>query len=78
MNETLTKTIMHRSKLRNIFLKNRTEQNRKNYAKQRNLCVTLLRKNMREHFGNLDEKKLCDNKKFWKVVKPILSNKVVK
>ena len=77
MNETLAKAIMHRSKLRNIFLKNRTEENRKNYAKQRNLCVTLLRKSKREYFGNLDEKKLCDNKKFWSVVKPILSNKVV-
>ena len=42
MNETLAKAIMHRSKLRNIFLKNRTEENRKNYAKQRNLCGTLL------------------------------------
>ena len=77
MNETLAKAIMHRSKLRNIFLKNRTEENRNNYAKQRNLCVTLLRKSKREYFGNLDEKKLCDNKKFWSVVKPILSNKVV-
>ena len=77
MNETLTKAIMHRSELRNIFLKNRTGENRKNYAKLRNLCVTLLRKSKREYFGNLDEKKLCDNKKFWSVVKPILSNKVV-
>ena len=65
---------MQRSKLRNIFLKNRTE-NRNNYAKQRNLCVTLLRKS--KFYGNLNEKKLCDNKKFWGVVKPVLSNKVV-
>ena len=40
MNETLTKAIMHRSKLRNKFLKKRTEENRRNYTKQRNLCVT--------------------------------------
>ena len=65
---------MQRSKLRNIFLKNRTE-NRNNYAKQRNLCVTLLRKS--KFYGNLNEKKLCDNKKFWGLVKPVLSNKVV-
>ena len=68
---------MQRSKLRNIFLKNRTEENRNNYAKQRNLCVTLLRKSKREFYGNLNEKKLCDNKKFWGVVKLVLSNKVV-
>ena len=39
MNKTLSKAIMQRSKLRNIYLKNRTEENRNNYAKQRNLCV---------------------------------------
>ena len=77
MNKTLSKAIMQRSKLRNIFLKNRTEENRNNYAKQRNLCVTLLRKSKREFYGNLNEKKLCDNKKSWGVVKPVLSNKVV-
>ena len=60
MNKTLSKAIMQRSKLRNIFLKSRTEENRNNYAKQRNLCATLLRKSKIEFY----EKKLCDNKKF--------------
>ena len=77
MNKSLSKAIMLRSKFRNIFLKNRTEENRRNYSKQRNLCVALLRKSKREYFGNLDEKKVCDNEKFWSVVKPLLSNKVV-
>ena len=36
-----------------------------------------MRKSKREYFGNLDEKKVCDNKKFWSVAKPLLSNKVV-
>ena len=77
MNKTLSKAIMQRSKPRNLFLKNRTEENRNNYVKQRNLCVTLLRKSKREFFGSLNETHLCDNKKFWGVVKPALSNKVV-
>ena len=77
INKSLSKAIMLRSKFRNIFLKNRTEENRRNYSKQRNLCVALLRKSKREYFGNLDEKKVCDNEKFWSVVKPLLSNKVV-
>ena len=77
MNKTLSKAITQRSKLRNIFLKNGTEENRNNYPKQRNLCVILLRKSKREFYGNLNEKKLCDNKKFWGVDKPVLSNKVV-
>ena len=77
MNKNLSKAIMKRSKLRNIFLKKRTEENRNNYTKQRNLCVTLLRKSKREFYGNLNAKNLCDNKKFWGIVKPVLSNKVI-
>ena len=77
MNKTLSKAIMQRSKLRNLFLKKRTEENRNNYEKQRNLCVTLLRKSKREFFGSLKETNLCDNKKFLGVVKHLLSNKVV-
>ena len=63
---------MQRSNLRNIFLKNRTEGNRNNNAKQRNLCVAFLRKIKREFYGNLNEKKLCDKKEFWRVVKPVV------
>ena len=77
MNKTLSKAIMHRTKLRNKFLKNRSAKNKSNYTKKRNLCVTLLRKSKREYYGNLNEKLVCDNKKFWKTVKPLLSNKTI-
>ena len=77
INKSLSKAIMLRSKFRNIFLKNRTEENRRFYSKQKNLCVALLHKSKREYFGNLNEKMICDNKKFWSVVKPLLSKKVV-
>ena len=77
MNKDLSKAIMKRTKLRNIFLKNRIEENRNHYTKQRNVCVTLLRKSKREFYGSLNVKNLCDNKKFWSVVKPVLSNKVM-
>ena len=76
-NKTLSKAIMLRSKLRNILLKNGTEENKNNFAKQRNLCVTLLRKSKRKFYGNLNEKELCDNKKFQGEIKPVLSKKVV-
>ena len=68
---------MQRSKLRNLFLKKKTEENRNNYVKQRNLCVTLLQKSKREFFGSLNETDLRDNKKFSGVVNSLLSNKVV-
>ena len=77
MNKDLSKAIMKRTKLRNIFLKNRTEENRNHYTKQRNFCVTLLRKSKIEFYGSLNVKNLRDNKKFWGVVKPVLSNKVM-
>ena len=77
MNKNLPKAIMLGTKLRNIFLKNRTEEIKNRYTKQRNLCVTLLRKTKREYFNNLNEKNICNNKKFWRVVKPLLSNKII-
>ena len=76
MNKTLSKAIMRRSKLKNCFLKKRTEENRNNYVKQKNLCVTPLRKSKSEFFRSLNETHLCDDKKFQGVVKPLLSNKV--
>ena len=36
-----------------------------------------MRKSKSEFFVSLNETHLCDNKKFWGVVKPLLSNKVV-
>ena len=71
----LSKTIMKRSKLRNNYLKNKTDANRMLYKKQRNYCVSLLRKSKTNYYANLDEKKVPDNKLFWKVIKPSLSDK---
>ena len=36
-----------------------------------------MQKSKREFFGSVNEKDLSDNKKFWGVVKPLLSYKVV-
>ena len=36
-----------------------------------------MRKSKKEYFNNLNEKSVCDNKKFWRVVKPLLSNKII-
>ena len=77
MNKSLSKAIMVRTSLRNIFLKNRSEENKINYNKQRNLCATLLRKSKREYYQKLSVENVCDNKNFWKVVKPLLPNKIM-
>ena len=44
MTKDLHKTIMKRSRLRNKFLRDRTVISREEYKKQRNLCVSLLKK----------------------------------
>ena len=43
MLKALGKAIMHRSKLKNIYNKYRTDDNWANYKKQRNFCVNLFR-----------------------------------
>ena len=47
MNKSLSKAIMVRTRLRNIFPKNSSEENKINYNKQRNLRLTILRKSKR-------------------------------
>ena len=42
MNKNLSKAIILTTKLSNIFLKNRTEENKGRYINQRNLRATLL------------------------------------
>ena len=73
----LSKEIMTRSRLRNKYLKNRNEENRAIYVKQRNYCVSLLRKSKKTYYENLDERNLIDNKLFWKTIKPSFSDKIV-
>ena len=53
MTKGLRKAIMNRSKLRNNLLKTRNEESRRRFNRQRNLCVSLLRKTKRDVFwGN--------------------------
>ena len=66
---------MNRSRLRNKYNKNRTNENWSNYARQRNLCVKILKKSKKHYFENLDVKKVTDTKIFWNTIKPLISNK---
>ena len=42
-NKELSKAIMTRTKLRNISLQNRSQENRIHYIKQKSFCVVLLK-----------------------------------
>ena len=73
--EALRKEIMHRPRLHNKFLRERTKESKVAYNKQRNICVSLLRKSKRVCFANLDTKIMKDNRKFWKTENPLFSEK---
>ena len=68
LTKDLSKAIMARFRLCNNFLNNKTEENRALYAKQRNYCVSLLRKTNECIATNLDEKNVTDNKRLRKIV----------
>ena len=42
---------------------------------QRNYCVSFVRKAKRSYYGNLDDKKIVENKTFWKTIKPYFTDK---
>ena len=65
---------MHRTKLRNQFFKPKTHESRLRYNKQRNLCVTLLRKTKKKYYTDLKMSDINDNKTFCKNEKPIFDN----
>ena len=66
---------MQRTKLRNKFRKDPSAENKYSYNKQRNWCVSPLRKEKKMFFANLNEKDIIDKKEFWQTIKPFLSEK---
>ena len=76
MTKELSKVILRRTKLRNQFLKKRTLEAKLKYNKQRNLCVNMHRKAIRNHYENLVLNDINDNKKLWTTVKPLFCSKV--
>ena len=76
MTKEFRKAVLKRARLRNVYLKKRTGASKAAYNYQRNICVCLLRKLKRSYFENLDVKLLKDNKKFWRNVAPLFSNKI--
>ena len=75
MNRTLHKAFMRRTRLKNKYNKNRTAENWDAFRRQRNLCVKLSRKAKRDFYNQIDISAVTDNKKFWKTVKPFISDK---
>ena len=76
MSKEPNKAIMTRSRLRNKYLKEKSTDSKIAYDKQRNYCVNLLRRTKKKYFANINISSITDNKKFWKTVKPLFSDKI--
>ena len=76
MTKTLQKAVMLRTRLRNKYNQNRIAENWNNFRRQRNLYVKLFRAKKNKYYKDLDVTLITDNKKFWKTVKPLFSDKI--
>ena len=75
MTRNLRKEIHTKSSFRNEFCKNPTKENEKLYKKQRNKCVALRRKCIKEYFHSMSNNNIVTDKNFWNFIRPFLVNK---
>ena len=75
ISKEMRKAIYTRSRLRNKFCKNPSEENERKYKRQRNLFLSLRHKAIKQYFSNITSKGIVTNKEFWKTIKPFLTNK---
>ena len=76
MSKELNKSIMTRSRLRSKYLKEKSVDLKIAYDEQSNYCVNLLRWTKKKFFANINISSVTDNKKFWKTVKSLFSDKI--
>ena len=70
MTKTLSRSILEKTRLRNRYLKNLTDENRLTFTRQWN---SFLRKEKKkQYFAKLNEKNITDDGKFWHGVKQLL------
>ena len=68
---------MVRSKLRNKFLKSRSVSDKIDYHKQKNKCVSLLRKTKQAYYSNLNVKDIVDNNGRFQKVSSQINQKIL-
>ena len=75
MTKALRKATMKRFELATKYHKTKSIEDYNNYKKQINFCSKLYKKERKKFYDNLDITNTTDNIKFWKTVKPFLSDK---
>ena len=77
MTIALRKAIMRRSELESKYFKNKTNENKARFKKQKKICSKLYKKDRKKFYSNLELNEITDNKLFWKTIKPLLSEKCI-
>ena len=75
VDKQLRKEIYKRSKLKNKYCINPSEQNAALYKKQRNKCASLRRRCIKDYFTKITKNGIVTNKNFRKTMKSFLINK---
>lgn len=75
MNKDLRKAMTKRSTLKKFANNSKREEDIRKFKDQRNLVVKLNIQAKRQYFMSIRSKTIDNDKKFWKTVKPLFSNK---
>ena len=75
MTKSLRKAIMRRSQLQSKYYKTKCKTDHELFKKQRNFVSKMYKKEKKCFYKNLDLNNILDNKKFWKYMKPLFSDK---
>ena len=76
MNREFQKEIYLRSRLRNKYRVEPSAKNKAAYKKQRNKCVIIRRKSIKQYMDKASEIGIENNKSFWNFIKPFMQIKV--
>ena len=66
---------MHRSYLQNKVFKSGLQADKEELNKHKNYCNRLSKRERKNFYAQLDTKNITDNKKFWKTVGQLFSDK---
>ena len=71
----MRKAIMLRSQLQSKMFRLGTEEAKKAFKRQKNFCNRLYRRARKDYYNRLNLKNITDNRKFWRTVCPLFSDK---
>ena len=75
MTKALRKAIIKRPELASKYQKTKNNEDYSKYKKQEFFCSKLYKRERKNFYNNLSIEEITDNKKFWKTIKPLFSEK---